>query len=153
MTGTAATPTTVTGIVTTPAPATGTAAEPGNQPMPVSVRPIHKKKSWKEGGIDKVIGKGAQALSPWRHLQSAMKERYPFKEDVLYRPGKWTTMERGIQYLRELAVLEVIYGDLDNEQLSKEPDEVWCTRPTWWKLVRSAPESYANSLAILTWKD
>ena len=55
-----------------------------------------------------------------------MKERYPFKEDVVYRPGKWSTMEKGIQYLRELAMLEVIYGDLDNEQLSKEPDEVKC---------------------------
>ena len=53
-----------------------------------------------------------------------MKERDPFKEDVVYRPGKWTTMEKGIQYLWELAVLEVIYGDLDNKQLSKDPDEV-----------------------------
>ncbi|KAK4807128.1 hypothetical protein QYF61_018469 [Mycteria americana] len=44
-------------------------------------------------------------------------------------------MERGIQYLKELAVLEVIYGDLDNEQLSKDPDEVQCTRPMWQKLV------------------
>ncbi|KAK4826605.1 hypothetical protein QYF61_010405 [Mycteria americana] len=67
----------------------------------------------KEGGIDKVIGKGAQALSLWR---------YPFKEDVIYRPGQWTTMEKGIQYLRELAMLEVIYGHLDNKQLSKDPD-------------------------------
>ncbi|KAK4829274.1 hypothetical protein QYF61_002666 [Mycteria americana] len=33
-------------------------------------------------------------------------------------------MEKGIQYLRELAVLEVIYGDLDNKQLFKDPDEV-----------------------------
>ncbi|KAK4807032.1 hypothetical protein QYF61_000361 [Mycteria americana] len=107
----------------------------------------------REGGIDKAIGKGAQALSLWRQLLSGMKERYPFKEDVIYHPGKWTTMERGIQYLRELAMLEVIYGDLDNEQLSKDPDEVRCTRPTWRKLVRSAPSSYANSLAILTWKD
>ncbi|KAK4823249.1 hypothetical protein QYF61_000216 [Mycteria americana] len=38
-------------------------------------------------------------------------------------PGKWTTMERCIQYLRESAVLEVIYGDLDDEQLPKDPYE------------------------------
>ena len=56
-----------------------------------------------------------------------MKERYSLKEVVISHPGKWTTMERGIQYLRELAVLEVIYGDMDNEQLSKDPDEVKCT--------------------------
>ncbi|KAK4817334.1 hypothetical protein QYF61_010237 [Mycteria americana] len=107
----------------------------------------------REGGIDKAIGKGAPVLSLWRRLLSAMKERYPFKEDVIYRPGKWTTMEKGIQYLRELAVLEVIYGDLDNEQLPKDPDEVQCTRPMWRKLVRNAPPSCANSLAILNWKD
>ncbi|KAK4815958.1 hypothetical protein QYF61_010452 [Mycteria americana] len=217
--------------------ATDTAVQPGNQPVSVSVTPIHKKKSWKqksarleredekagpslgeeeeelvdementrflslselqdmrkdfsrrpgehvvtwllqcwdngasslelegkeakqlgsisrEGGIDKAIGKGAPALSLWRRLLSAMKERYPFKEDDVYRPGKWTTMERGIQYRRELAMLEVIYGDLDDEQLPRDPDEVQCTRPMWRKLVRSAPSSCANSLAILTWKD
>ncbi|KAK4810737.1 hypothetical protein QYF61_007711 [Mycteria americana] len=62
-------------------------------------------------------------------------------------------MEKGIQCLRELAMLEVIYGDLDNEQLSKDPDEVQCMQPMWQKFVQSTPASYANSLAILTWKD
>ncbi|KAK4820990.1 hypothetical protein QYF61_009456 [Mycteria americana] len=77
----------------------------------------------REGGIDKATGKEAQALSLWRQLLSGMKERYPFKEDVIYRPGKWTTMERGIQYLRALAMLEVICGDLDNKpDENNEPD-------------------------------
>ncbi|KAK4826693.1 hypothetical protein QYF61_010702 [Mycteria americana] len=224
MTGTEVAPATVTDTAATLTPATGTAAKPGNQPVPISVAPIHKKKSWKqksthlerdeeappkreqeeeaysrrqttlkqghhenrrrkrknsplapeeelgrrgekelinkavtirslslselqdmEGGIDKAIGKGAQTLNLRRRILSAMKERYPFREDVICHPGKWTTMERGIQYLRELAMLEVIYGDLDNEQLSKDPDEVSCTRPMWRKLVRSAPVSCANS--------
>ncbi|KAK4828031.1 hypothetical protein QYF61_022808 [Mycteria americana] len=52
-------------------------------------------------------------------------------------------MERRIQYLRELAVL----------QSSKDPDEVKCTRPMWQKLVQSSPASHGNSLAVLTWKD
>ncbi|KAK4831207.1 hypothetical protein QYF61_016044 [Mycteria americana] len=107
----------------------------------------------REGGIGKAIGKGAEALSLWRRLLSAMKERYPFKADVVYRPGKWTTMEKGIQHLRELALLEVIYGDLDDVRSPTDPDEVQCTRPMWQKLVRNAPSSCANSLAILTWKD
>ncbi|KAK4811025.1 hypothetical protein QYF61_015729, partial [Mycteria americana] len=77
-----------------------------------------------EGGIDKAIGKGAPALSLWRRL---------------------LTME--------LTVLEVVYGDLDNKQLPKGPDEVRCTRPTWQKLVRNAPVLYANSMAVLTGKD
>ncbi|KAK4826862.1 hypothetical protein QYF61_011899 [Mycteria americana] len=83
----------------------------------------------------------------------AIRERYPFKEDVVYRSGKWTTMEKGIQYLRELAMLELIYGDLNNVRSPIDPDEVQCTRPMWQKLVRNAPLSCANSLAILTWKD
>ncbi|KAK4810602.1 hypothetical protein QYF61_007339 [Mycteria americana] len=42
----------------------------------------------REGGIDKAIGKGEPARSLWRQLLSAMKERYPFKEDDVYRPGE-----------------------------------------------------------------
>ncbi|GAB0184246.1 hypothetical protein GRJ2_000889900 [Grus japonensis] len=214
-------------------PATGTVAKPKDQPIPVSVAPIHKKKytkksvrlvrdddelgpsreqeeepepevitrslslseprdmrkdfsrlpgqhiiTWllrcwdngasslelegreakqlgslsREGGIDKAIGKKAQALSLWRRLLSSVRERYPFSEDVVCRPGKWTTMERGIQYLRELAVREMVYYDLDNAQLPTDPDEVQCTRPMWRKFVRSAPSSYTNSLAVIDWK-
>ncbi|GAB0210207.1 hypothetical protein GRJ2_003486500 [Grus japonensis] len=104
----------------------------------------------REGGIDKVIEKKAQAL--WRQLLPSVRERYPFKEDVICRPGKWTTMERGIQYLRELAVQEMVYYDPDNVQLLTDPDEVQCTRPMWRKFVRSTLSSYANSLAVIDWK-
>ncbi|GAB0208621.1 hypothetical protein GRJ2_003327800 [Grus japonensis] len=103
----------------------------------------------REGGIDKAIGKKAQALSLWRRLLSSMRERYPFSEDGVCRPGKWTTMERGIQYLRELAVREMVYYDPDNTQLPTDPDEVQCTQPTGRKFVLSAPSSYANSLAVI----
>ncbi|GAB0209137.1 hypothetical protein GRJ2_003379400 [Grus japonensis] len=65
----------------------------------------------REGGIDKAIGKKAQALSLWRRLLSSVRERYPFSEDVVCRPGKWTTMERGIQYLRELASAPSSYAN------------------------------------------
>ena len=58
-----------------------------------------------------------------------MKERYPLKEDLLCQPGKWMTMELGIQYLRELVILEAIYRNQGNKQLSKDPDEVKYTQP------------------------
>ncbi|GAB0209180.1 hypothetical protein GRJ2_003383700 [Grus japonensis] len=106
----------------------------------------------REGGIDKAIGKKAQALSLWRQLLSSVRERYPFSEDVICCPGKWSTMERGIQYLRELAVREMVYYDPDNMQLPTDPDEVQCTRPMWRKFVQSAPSSYTNSLAVIDWK-
>uniref|UniRef100_A0A8B9VF07 Uncharacterized protein n=1 Tax=Anas zonorhyncha TaxID=75864 RepID=A0A8B9VF07_9AVES len=107
----------------------------------------------RDAGIDKAIADGAQSTSLWRRLLSAVRERYPFKEEILCLPGKWTTMEKGIQYLRELAVREVIYEDPDLRQTSKDPDEVKCTRPMWRKFVRSAPSSYASSLAIMAWKE
>jgi len=81
-----------------------------------------------------------------------MRERYPFSEDFVCYPGKWTNMERGIQYLRELAVRELVYYEPDDEQVSTDPDEVHCTPSMWRKFVRSAPSSYANSLALVDWK-
>jgi len=82
----------------------------------------------RDGGIGKAIGKKAQVLSLWRRLLSGVRERYPFSEDVVCYPGKWTNMERGTQYLRELPVRELVYCDLDDEQLPTDPDEVQCTQ-------------------------
>lgn len=58
------------------------------------------------------------------------------KEDVIYHSGKWATIERGIWYLWELAVLEMIYYDLNNAQSPINPDEVQCMQPVWWKFVQ-----------------
>ena len=107
----------------------------------------------REGGIDKAIGKETQNLSLWRRLLSSVRERYPFKDDLTCRPSKWTTMERGIQYLRELAVQETVYYDPDNAQLPTDPDEVQCTWPMWRTFVWSTPSSYANALALMDWTD
>lgn len=57
-------------------------------------------------------------------------------------------MEKGIQYLKELALWKVIHEDLD-----KDPDEVKCKRPMWQKFVWSAPLSYDSSLVAMTCKD
>ena len=62
-------------------------------------------------------------------------------------------MERGIQYLRELAVREIVYYDPDNAQLPTDPDEVRCTRPMWRTFVQSTPSSYASALAVMDWTD
>ena len=50
------------------------------------------------------------------------------------RPGKWNTMQRGIQYLKELAVWEMVYYDPHKIQL------------------RSASSWYTNSLTVMDWK-
>jgi len=61
-------------------------------------------------------------------------------------------MEKGIQYLRELAVRELVYYEPDDDQLPTDPGEVQCTASMWRKLVWSTPSSYANSLAVVNWK-
>ena len=93
----------------------------------------------RDGGIDKAIRKREQVLSLWRRFLSGVRERYPFRDDFVCCPGKWTNMERSFQYLRELAVPELVYYEPEDEQLPTDPDEVQCTRHTWRKFVRSAP--------------
>lgn len=61
-------------------------------------------------------------------------------------------MEKGIQYMRELAVLKAIYRDSNNDQSPVDPDEVQCTQSTWEKFVQHTPSLYANSLAMMSMK-
>jgi len=72
-----------------------------------------------------------------------------FKEDLVNSPEKWTTTDEGIQYLRELAVLEVYYRDLDDDEVSEDPKEVLRTQAMSKKVIQSTPASYSNSLAAI----
>ena len=47
---------------------------------------------------------------------------------------------------------ELVYCDTDDEQVPTDPDELQCSQSMWRKFVRSAPCSYANSLAVVEWK-
>jgi len=40
-------------------------------------------------------------------------------------------MERGIQYLRELAVRELVYNEPNDDLLPTDADEVQCTASMW----------------------
>jgi len=57
-----------------------------------------------DGCIDKVIGGRAENQSLWRRILWAVRSRYPYNSDIICRLSKRTTMEKGIKYLRELAV-------------------------------------------------
>lgn len=50
---------------------------------------------------------GAATLS--ERVLLAMKERYPFNNNLEPETKKWNTPEKGIQYLRETAVVEMLY--------------------------------------------
>lgn len=57
-----------------------------------------------------------------------MRERYPFKEDLGFYPGKCITMEEGIEYLREMAMVGMVYGiNLDDNTNSHDEDDRKCT--------------------------
>ncbi|TRZ05874.1 hypothetical protein HGM15179_021233 [Zosterops borbonicus] len=75
-----------------------------------------------------------------------MRARYPFKEDLVNSPGKWTTADEVIQYLRELAVLKIIYSDLKSNRVSKDPEDTSCTMAMWRKVVQCAPATQSSSL-------
>jgi len=60
-----------------------------------------------------------------------MKDRYPFKEERANSRSKWTNIEGGIQYLRELAMVEVIYNNLNEDHISKDLDEIQCMQSRW----------------------
>ena len=62
------------------------------------------------GGIarDSAIDRGIttcqnQAFTLWKQTLLAIKERYPFKDDLMPEKKKWTHMEEGIHYLSEYA--------------------------------------------------
>ncbi|KAK4810847.1 hypothetical protein QYF61_008819 [Mycteria americana] len=65
-------------------------------------------------GIGRGIRKEAAICSLRRQFLSSVRARYPFKEDLVNSAGKWTTADEGVQYLKDLAVLEVIYDDIDD---------------------------------------
>ncbi|RMC00758.1 hypothetical protein DUI87_22441 [Hirundo rustica rustica] len=101
--------------------------------------------------IDQGIGRTQQTLSLWRRLLTSVRDRYLCKEDLQVHQGKWSTMEQGMQCLRELAVLEIIFSE--DERFPKSPDDVQCTSQMWLKFAQLGPEMYSYYLAMLQWRE
>ncbi|KAJ7408400.1 hypothetical protein BTVI_59662 [Pitangus sulphuratus] len=59
----------------------------------------------------------------------------------------WKTMEEGIQCLREMALLEILFEK--DEQPSHNPDDVRCTSQMWRSLSQQGPPVNTNFLASL----
>jgi len=82
----------------------------------------------------------------------AVKEKYSFKVEL--EPGlrSWNTVEKGIQYLRETAVVEMLYDPTfvsNNPHQDHDPERVMSTPEIWQKLTGTAPERYAVSLVAM----
>ncbi|RMC03351.1 hypothetical protein DUI87_20547 [Hirundo rustica rustica] len=59
----------------------------------------------------------------------------------------WKTLEEGIQQLREVAVLEVLFGR--GGQQYNDPDKVMCTGQMLWNLATLGPSQYATYIATI----
>lgn len=60
-------------------------------------------------------------------------------------------MEQAIWYLREFAVMEIIFSN--NKQFPTDPDDIQCMQNIWQKFLQSVPVSYVNSLGVMPWKE
>ncbi|XP_021239577.1 uncharacterized protein LOC110391946 [Numida meleagris] len=105
----------------------------------------------RDSAVDRGIGRclpGATNL--WERVLLAVKERYPFKDDLEPEMRKWHTAEKGIQYLREMAVVEMLYDPRfvpNNPCQDHDPERLRCSPDLWRKLTRTAAETYAGALA------
>ena len=60
----------------------------------------------------------------------AVKERYPFKDDLMPEKKKWADIEKGVRYLREYAVVEMLHSPdfiPDEPDQEHDPERVRCT--------------------------
>lgn len=103
-----------------------------------------------------MIGQGIrepqETLSLWQWLLASIRDRYLCKEDIHVQQEEiWSTMEQGIQCLRELAGLQIIF--LEDDRFLKSSDGVQCTSQMSLKFSWLRPDTYSRYLATLQWKE
>ena len=65
---------------------------------------------------------------------------------------KWIDMEKGIRYLREYAVVEMLRSPTfisDKSVKEHNPERVRCTPNMWRIFTKTAPERYASTFAAM----
>ena len=103
---------------------------------------------------DKSIDRGISrcldgAVTLWDRILIAVREKYPYKELLQPAMKTWDTIEKGIQYLREIALVEMLYDSNfapNDPRQNHDPERVRTTPDIWQKLTRAAPDRYAPTL-------
>ncbi|RMC20814.1 hypothetical protein DUI87_01666 [Hirundo rustica rustica] len=88
----------------------------------------------------------ASPCSLWERVLGSVAQRYLCADDLYMQQTQWKTIEQGIQRLREMAVVEIVFSDDIN---TRNPDLVPCTPVMWRKLVRLGPQEYSSALAVM----
>ncbi|RMC16235.1 hypothetical protein DUI87_08450 [Hirundo rustica rustica] len=79
----------------------------------------------------------------------SVRERFVHRDRMQehHHRMRWKTLEEGIQKLREVAVLEVLFGK--GEQHDNDHDKVRCTGQMLWNLATLGPSQYATYIATI----
>ncbi|RMC20946.1 hypothetical protein DUI87_01800 [Hirundo rustica rustica] len=79
----------------------------------------------------------------------SVRERFVHRDRMQehHHRMRWKTLEEGIQQLREVAVLEVLFGR--GGQHDNDPDKVRCTGQMLWNLATLGPSQYATFIATI----
>jgi len=82
----------------------------------------------------------------------SIKEKYPFKDNLMPEKKKWTDTEKGIHYLREYAVVEMLQSPIfipDEPDQGHDPERVRHTPNLWRIFTKTAPGRYASTFAAI----
>ncbi|RMC00133.1 hypothetical protein DUI87_23543 [Hirundo rustica rustica] len=79
----------------------------------------------------------------------SVRERFVHRDRMQehHHRMRWKTLEEGIQQLRKVAVLEVLFGR--GGQHDNDPDKVKCTGQMLWNLATLRPSQYATYIATI----
>ncbi|XP_005042583.1 PREDICTED: uncharacterized protein LOC101816049 [Ficedula albicollis] len=102
-----------------------------------------------DSGLNQVFVREPGPLSLWERLLMSVRERFVYRERMPehHRRRPWKTLEEGIQQLREVAVLEVLFGR--DGQHDNDPDKVRCTGQMLWNLATLGPSQYTAFIAMI----
>ncbi|NWV30155.1 DZIP3 ligase, partial [Origma solitaria] len=105
--------------------------------------------SW-DSAVDWGIGRRTGTLSLWTRLVSSVRTAYTRDDVVVYR-DRWNNKLEGVQYLTELMMVDILYGNSWNKEYLNNPDGAYCTPRIWDTFKKSAPPYYAKALSLVTW--
>ncbi|RMC11862.1 hypothetical protein DUI87_11988 [Hirundo rustica rustica] len=102
-----------------------------------------------DSDVNEVFVREPGPLSLWEWLLMSVRERFVHRDRMQEHQHRmrWKTLEEGIQQLREVAVLEVLFGR--GGQHDNDPDKVRCTGQMLWNLAALGPSQYATYIATI----
>ncbi|OWK54466.1 Gag-Pol polyprotein [Lonchura striata] len=102
-----------------------------------------------DSGMNQVFVREPDSLFLWEWLLMSVRERFVHRERMQEHQHRtcWKTLEEGIQQLREVAALEVLFGR--DGQHDNDPDKVRCTGQMLWSLANLGPCQCTTFIAMI----